>query len=447
MMTSTSSEPWRVPRDVSRRRLLQGALGLGGLGALSACSGNVVSATTSGTLVRVWDLLGGSDGELMDGILGRVRDDFPDLTIDRTTLAWGAPYYTKLAMAAAGGRAPETAIIHLSRLIGYAPGGLLEPFDLELLAEVGITEADFPPALWERALFEGELYALPLDTHPMIFFYDPAVADQAGLLGSDGLFAELSSPGEFLDAGRAMADVTGDTGIAYGYLNDSAQPWRLFWGLYGQNGATFDLTPGQEAQIDEDVAVEVLEFMGSMLDGTVTATNSDYGSAIANFNTGRAGAIISGDWELNSLRSAVPEISAVPLPILFGTPAAYGDSHSYVLPRQINPDPERRRATYEVLAAILKRGTEWAEAGHIPTLNSVVDSSEYQALEPQANYAQAGEWIFLDPPAWFTGSGSDFQNRMSQAMQRSLMGQIGADQAVQNMVGEMNTFLESPAPA
>lgn len=438
------------PAGTSRRAVMSGALGIGGLGvagALGGCAGNVVSATATGPLVRMWDLLGGSDGELMDTILTEVRAELPDLTIDRTTLAWGAPYYTKLAMAAAGGRAPEAAIVHLSRLIGYAPGGLLEPFDLDMLADVGITEADFAPALWERALYEGELYALPLDTHPMVMFYDPAIADEAGLLDSSGVFTEITSTEEFLEAGRALAEVTGDTGIAYGYLNDAAQAWRLFWGLYGQQDAPFDLTPGKPAQLDEEAAVEVLAFMGSMLDGTVTATNSDYGSAIANFISGRSGAILSGDWELNTFRGAIPEVGAVPVPTLFNVPAAFGDSHSYVLPRQISPDPDRRRATYDVLATILRQGTTWAEAGHIPTLSSVVESEEYQRLSPQSDYAEAGEYIFLDPPVWFGGAGSDFQNRMCQAMQRSLQGLISPEEAVAEMLDEMDTLLQAPAPA
>lgn len=452
------THPEHIPRrpaiggssGLTRRSVLRGALAGGGLlaaGALSGCGGSVLSAAASGPLVRTWDLLGGSDGELMDEILGTVRADLPDITIDRTTLAWGAPYYTKLAMASAGGRAPEAAVVHLSRLIGYAPGGLLEPFDIDMLAQVGITESDFPPALWERALYEGELYALPLDTHPVVSFYNPEIAEPAGLLDSEGKLIEITSPDGFLEAGRAMAEVTGNTGIAYGYLNDDAQAWRLFWGFYGQKGAEYDLTPGRPAEIDDGAAIEVLEFMQSMLDGTVTATNSDYGSAIANFTSGRSGMILSGEWELNSLREAVPEIGGAPMPIIFDQPAAFADSHAYVLPRQVSPDPERREATYEVLAATLREGDTWARAGHIPTLNDVVESPDYQALEPQADYAEAAEWVFLDPPVWFTGAGSDFQNRMCQAMSAALQGHRSASDAVDAMVAEMNVLLETPAPA
>jgi len=445
---------WRIGAPsartgLSRRSLLRGAMAGGGFlaaGALAGC-GSVRSAAANEPLVRVWDLLSGADGELMDEMLDDVRAEAPDITIDRTTLAWGPPYYTTLAMASAGGRAPETAVIHLSRLIGYAPGGLLEPFDLDLLAQVGIHESDFPPALWERALYEGELYALPLDTHPVVTFFNPEIAGPAGLLDANGKLIEITNPDEFLDAGRAMAEVTEDTGIAYGYLGDDAQAWRLFWGLYGQKGGQYDLTPGRPAELDYGAATEVLEFMQSMLDGTVTARNSDYGTAIANFSSARSGMIISGDWELNALREAVPDIGGAPMPIIFDEPASFGESHAYVLPRQIDTDPARREATYEVLAGLLRQGHRWAEAGHIPTLTETIESPEYQALEPQSDYAEAGEWVFLDPPVWFTGAGSDFQTRMSQAMSAALQGNRTAADAVDAMVSEMNTFLETPAPA
>ncbi|WP_245528858.1 extracellular solute-binding protein [Beutenbergia cavernae] len=383
----------------------------------------------------------------MGEIVDEVRVELPDISIDRTTLAWGAPYYTKLAMASTGGRAPEAAVMHLSRLIGYAPGGLLEPFDMDMLEQVGIRESDIPAALFERCLFQDEMYALPLDTHPFITFYNPAIAEPAGLLNPDGTLIEITSPDEFLDAGRAMADVTGAQGIAYGYLSDPAQAWRLFWGLYGQSGAEYDFTPGQDVGFDDGTAVELLEFMQSMLDGTVAAPNSDYGSAIANFTTEQAGLILSGVWEKTSLQGAFPDLGGSPVPVMFGTPAAFGDSHSYVLPRQLTPNPARREATYEVLGAILKQGLTWAGAGHIPSLIPVVESPEYQDLVPQSNYAQAAESIFLDPPVWFAGSGSDFQNRMCQAMQTALQGLGSARDSVDTMIREMNTFLATPAPA
>ncbi|MFD6177508.1 MULTISPECIES: extracellular solute-binding protein [unclassified Isoptericola] len=438
-----------VPRW-SRRGLLQAALvGAGGIalgGALSGCA--TPSASGSGrTSVMVWDLFSGGDGALMQKMVGAVAGDNPDISVDSTTLAWGAPYYTKLAMASSGGRPPEAAVMHMSRLAGYAPGGLLEPFDLDALADLGITQDDFAPAVWEKAQFDGQLYALPLDTHPYIAFNNPEISGKAGLLDADGKLAIAPGADAFLDAGRAMAEVTGETGVSWGYLRDSAGCWRMFWGLYNQNGGGYDLTPGKPAEIDEQAAVEVFEFLQAMIDGKVAAKNQDGGAASGRFMSKRTGLMFSGEWDLPMFQGAIPDVGGTPFPTIFDTPANYADSHSFVLPKQAHADPAKREATYRVLAGLLKEGLTWASAGHIPAYQPVVKTSEYQALVPQRDYAPAAEIAVFDPNAWFTGGGSDFQARMGDSMTDTLSGKASPQAAVDRMLSEMNRFLSQPSPA
>ncbi len=447
---STGPAPHEGRDPLSRRRFLQAALvGAGAVslgGALSGCA--ATASAGNGTTVRIWDLFSGADGERMQSMQAAAMQAQPDVAIESVTLAWGSAYYTKLAMASSGGRPPEAAVMHMSRLAGYAPGGLLEPFDLDALADLGIRQENFAPAVWERATHDGQLFALPLDTHPFITFYSPEIAGEAGLLDADGTFTTLSSPDAFLDAGRAMADVTGATGMAFGHLLDTAQAWRLFWGLYAQTGAGFELTPGRSAQLDEQAATEVVEFVQAMLDGTVAPPKQDYPGAIASFVTGRSGLIVSGEWELPAYQDAIPDVGGMPFPTLFGTPANYADSHAFVLPRQEVADPARRDATYRVLAEILTQGSlTWAGAGHIPAYQPVLDEPEYAELSPQKDYAAAGDVVVLDPPVWFAGAGSDFQARMCDAMSGALQGRSTASGAVEGMLREMDGFLATPNPA
>lgn len=449
-MTVRQGRGFGAQSGVSRRSFLQATLvGAGGValgGALAGCASS--AAAGDRTSVRIWDLFSGADGERMQGMQAEAMRAHPDVAVESVTLAWGSAYYTKLAMASAGGRPPEAATMHMSRLAGYAPGGLLEPFDLDALAELGIREENFAPAVWERATYEGELYALPLDTHPFVTFYDPGIVGDAGLLDADGKLAEITSVDGFLDAGRAMAEVTGGTGMAFGYLLDTAQAWRLFWGLYAQTGGGFEITPGRPAELDERAATETVEFMQAMLDGEVAPSNQDYHGAIASFVTGRSGLVVSGEWELPAFQDAIPDVGGAPFPTLFGTPANYADSHAFVLPRQATADPRRRDATYRVLANLLSEGgLTWAGAGHIPAYEPVQDEPAYRKLSPQSDYAAAGEIVVLDPPVWFAGAGSDFQARMCDAMSTALQGKASASTAVTQMLREMDRFLQTPNPA
>jgi multiple sugar transport system substrate-binding protein len=432
---------------LSRRSLLLGAGGLVGAGALAGCGGNpLVAADDGGTLVRFWNLLSGGDGVLLQELLDEVRQEMPGADIENITLAWGGPYYTKLAMASAGGRSPEVAILHMARLPGYAPGGLLDPWDLDLLAELGVREEDFAPVVWERAQYEGQVFAIPLDTHPFILFYNTEVAEQAGLLGEEGRLAGLDSPEAFLEAARAMAEVTGEFGVSYGYVGDAAQAWRGFFTFYRQTGADMDLS-GEEVELDRDAAVQVVEFMQELFTPPVANPDDDISAGIAAFVAGRTGMLFSGDWELRTMQNAGLPFDAVPIPPLFGQPAAYADSHSFVLPTQLAVDEERRQATHQFVAHMLQRSLLWAEAGHIPSFQPVTESEEYAELTPQAHYVEAGENVVFDPAAWFTGSGANFQLRMSQAMQEGFQGDATAEQVVDEMTTIINTFLATPNPA
>ena len=128
------------------------------------------------------------------------------------TLAWGPPFYTKLAMSAAGGRAPEVATLHLSRLKGFSPSTMLDPIPVDLLNEAGIRESDFLPATWNRCIVDGKLYAVPLDQHPFVLYYNTEICKKAGLLGPDGKIKPVKGVDEFLDMLKAVKETTGKYG-------------------------------------------------------------------------------------------------------------------------------------------------------------------------------------------------------------------------------------------
>ncbi|WP_078856897.1 extracellular solute-binding protein [Streptomyces sp. NBRC 109706] len=433
---------------MGRRGLLRwGLAGAGAVAAPGLLAGCASPASPSGSSsLRVWDLFSGGDGVLMDEMLETATSGADAFSVDRTILEWGPSYYTKLAMAAAGGRAPEVAVLHLSRLAGYAPGGLLDPFDLDVLAEFGVGEEHFAPAIWERAKWDGEVYAIPLDTHPFIVFYDKEIADQAGLLDSEGELAPIGSPDRMLAASEALASAQNGTGVLFGHVGDQAQCWRLFNGLYAQTGAKWVLPDGGEPEVDVDAAVRVITFMTELFDGDRNPNHLDYAGAMAAFQGSRGAMIFSGEWELPNLRSTGRPLGAAPFPTIFDQPAVNADSHAYVLPRQSRVDEARRREAHRFVATMLKASYTWASAGHIPAYEPVIADERYAELDPQASYAGASEVAVLDPPNWFTGSGSNFQNQMTQPMQSALLGNMSPERAVEQMVSASASMLDQPNP-
>jgi multiple sugar transport system substrate-binding protein len=434
-------------RSLSRRQLLTGSALLGGgllATGLTGCGGAAGAASLQ--TINFWHLLSGGDGVKMQAMIANANQANPGFNVHPTVLAWGAPYYTKLAMASAGGRPPEVAIMHASRVPGYAPGGLIEPWDLALLAENGVTPENFAPRIWEKSQQDGKVFSLALDSHPFIMFYNTDVAAKAGLLESNGLLQEVTSPDAFKAMALEMQKVTKAHGLSFGYLNLGSQMWRLFYTLYKQHGVDMVLTPGQPMQADRDAAIESLEFMASLFDDTIAAKGNDINTGIAEFVRGDSGMLFSGGWELPTMKKAKLPVDALTIPTLYGTPASYADSHSFVLPRQLVADEEQRKDTYKFVSDILKGSLSWAEAGHIPAYQPVVQSQAYKELSPQVHYANAADIIAYDPQAWFSGSGSDWQNYFAEYIQNVLLGRTKAAEGWDGFVARTNDLLFRPNP-
>ncbi|MWJ36509.1 extracellular solute-binding protein [Clavibacter michiganensis] len=437
------------PSAWSRRQILMGgAAALGGaflVGGLSGCAPQVASA---GGIVdlKYWHLLSGGDGIRMTEMVKEANDSGDGFDVTATVLAWGQPYYTKLAMASVGGRAPDVAIMHAARVPGFAPGGLLDPWDTDRLAELGVTQADFEPRVWDKGVVDGKLYSIALDSHPFILMYNTDVAAQAGVLGGDGQLEEITSPDRFLEVMRAMQAVTGEHALSYGYLGDGAQMWRLFYTFYKQMGGDMELPTGGEVVYDRDKAVASLEYIQTLLDGTIATPSGDAGTAIAEFAGAKSGAIVTGVWELPTFQKAKVPFDAMPIPNLFGTPATFADSHAFVLPHQGSPDPVKREKTYAFVADLLKNSLQWAGAGHIPAYKPIVDSPEYAELLPQAHYADAAAQIEYDPVAYFTGSGSDFQTYFAENVQNVFLGRQEAGVGLDAFIRQIDALLAKPNP-
>ncbi|WP_020578228.1 extracellular solute-binding protein [Actinopolymorpha alba] len=429
---------------ITRRGLLWSGLVAGlGLGTLAACSPAAGGALGGGaTQVAFWHLMGGGDGVRMDTILADMRDELRGASVKQTVLAWGAPYYTKLAMASAGGRAPDLAIMHLSRLGGYAPGGLLDTWDLDRLAPYGVTEKSFTVPTFKRMNVNGTLFAIALDSHAFVRFFNPEIADKAGQLGSDGRLLPTNTVEEFVEQALAMSKVTGKLGITYGWLGSPDHMWRLFWTFYTQQEATMTLENGR-FRFEEDAFIGALETMIAIISNDAANRRADGGFAFSTFTSGKSGMFLSGVWEVPGLQESGVPLDASPIPNLFGTDvkAVWGDSHAFVLPHQDNPDVRRREKTYEAVSLILKHSLTWASAGHTPAYLPIVDEPAFDKLLPNAHYAETADYLQYDPALSFAGSGSNWQAQFGQAVQPALLGTERPAEAMAAFKAMTDTFV------
>jgi multiple sugar transport system substrate-binding protein len=442
------TQPPHTLNSLTRRRLLGGAVGLAALAAGAAgCSGEAV-ASSGRTRLRYWNLFSGADGDNMNAIEAAFRKANPDVELQANTLAWGAPYYTKLAVAGAGGRAPELGIMHIERLPGFAPGRLLDPWDLGLLAEHGIRPADFPHNLWQRGHLGGEQYAVPIDTHPYVLYYNTDIARKAGLLDSSGALRPIDGTAEFLDVLRTVKKATGRPAICFETIGLGAiNPYRMFMTLYGQAGGELLAADNRTIALDDQKALAALEFMRQLTAEGLAVEKTDINAAIALFSNGQTGFLIDGEWDISALDAVRGfHYGMQPIPALFGSLRAQADCHSFVLPHESGRGGGPNRAAYAFAAFLLKHSLMWAQGGHIPAYTPVRESAAYKGLKPQSNYASLAERVVLDPPVWFAGSDSQFWLDLGQEFSNVYTGVSTPQAAVRYVRSRLEKYLATPNP-
>jgi len=454
-------QPQRPSRPaVSRRTLFRatlagaGAAALAGSGAtLSGCSSPVVAGLANTPLdpdtVSYWNLFGGGDGVRMQQMQDGYRADNPDTTLEAVTLAWGNPYYTKLALATVGDKPPNVAVSHLTRMKTLVAGNLLQELNLDDLARHGMAPDMFNRRAWEAGLVDGKAYAIPIDTHPFVLFYNTEICEEAGLLDADGNLKQMDGEDGFLDALEAVKQVTGQFGGTHGINADPASAWRFFNTLYSQLGGEVLADDGTKVVIDDAKAKRVLEYMRTLtMERKVLPSSIDYQGAIALFASGAAGFHLNGEWEITTFQTAKMPFSMTLIPNVFGNGsyAVHADSHTLVLPRQRDQDRKKLDLSLGFVKSMLDQSLTWAEGGHVPTWLPFADSDEYRRLTPQSNYAAAADAASYDPAGWYSGSGSNFETVMGSSIGAVEAGQLTPDAAIAQMRAKLSDLARIPSP-
>lgn len=434
--------PWHGPP--SRRAFVSGLAAIAGLG-LTGC-GAAVEAVSGGSRVRQWNLLAGSDGAVMTDMHEQFKQEYPDIGLQATTFTWGTPFYTKLVMGASGGNGADVATIHLSRLESLSPATLLEQIDVEELAELGLSEEQFSPGIWRRCLADGRLYAVPWDTHALVNYYNRDICEQVGALTEDGLLVETHGVDEYFDLLREVKRVTGQ----YGTSLDTNAGWRQFWAWYRQQDGEWTFSE-DDFELDDDKALNALETMYRMAEEELCPRVSDGGQTAASFENGNAGLCQVGNWEITRFTQYAEtqglDFSMTEIPDFFGNRRTQGDSHAFALPRHNSWSDEDRRATLTYVAWMIQNSFQWGKrAGHTPAFLPVTQSSEYQELQPNANYAGVVENVQFDPEVWFAGSAARLADEVNKVLSRVYAVQLQPEQALAAIKETTQRLVTLPNP-
>ena len=412
------------------------------IGAAALAGITATSAAAQETVVW-WDFLSGGDGVRMKQLISDFNAAHEgEITIDATTLEWGVPFYTKVQTAVPVGEAPDIMTYHASRIPLAVEQGLLSeltPADFETM---GLSESDYAPATWDAVSVDGKQYAVPLDTHPIVLYYNKDLLSAAGRLNEDGTPMGLDSREGFTETLQALKD----NGVTYplgSVTADGNFMYRTIYSLMGQQDGEL-ITDGEFLAGDNaDKLANALGVLAEWTNDGLQSTYTDYPATVALFTSGEAAMMINGVWEVPTMTDLqndgkLFEWGAVELPVIFDHASTYADSHSFAIPNGNDMTPEKRAAVLEVMGWISQNSLLWATAGHIPAYGPVTASDDYAQMEPNATYSSLTENMIFDPKTPLAGVAGPIFDVMSTYFVPTLNGEMDPAEAVEEIKLELN---------
>ncbi len=345
--------------------------------------------------IEFWTLFSGGDGLYMDQIVAEFNKQHPDIKVNSTLLEWGQ-YYTKLTTGIATGNAPDVAVSHTSRLRDLVDQGLLMELDNPAKME-NVNWDTFFPAILDATILDGMHYAIPIDTHPIVLYYNKDYVEKAGLLDADGNLILENTPEGFIKFYTALQQALPEDAFALSVPTGGDDPFRIWFSLYSQMGGGPILGSDlRTVTMDRDIAAEAAEYLLSFFydyDFIPLHIQDTY----QQFQNGRAATIITGVWATGVWENTENfNFGVVPFPKIYGKQAQWADSHTLVLPYQRRADQAKAKAAITFANFVAENGQLWSRAGHVPSKSTVLDNPEFQSLPYRSDYVAAADYAVFE---------------------------------------------------
>ena len=317
-------------------------------------------------------------------LVNKFQQDNPDIKVNVTTVEW--PGYDQLNAQLASRSAPDVVSMHYSIIPDYQSRGLIEPID-ELLTSSGVDLTTFTEVAKSGVTKEEAVYGLPFDTWTMLLHVNMNLMKEAGLVNPDGTPILPKTVDELFVQGAQFKEKTGKPYFVQITANESAAYARLFYTWLQQQNSDF-FANTSEVKLNTPAGVAALSLMKRIYTEGLSTKDMDYAASVAAFSQGAGGIAVNGTWLIGTFdeqaKKAGNSLSGgyrvYPVSQLFPEKdATYADGHAWVLPKKDRSD-EQSAAIGKLFKFLADNETEWARTGHLPAIQSIVDSETFAAM-------------------------------------------------------------------
>lgn len=320
--------------DTTRRRFLKTVAAIGGASMVASCGGAANAPAQSGQSTAAaggeavasnapvtLDILNENWGDIYNNLMTVIGDDFTKEN-PNIALSWNfdPDWSTKLATLTAAGTPPDATIMRAAQLVTFAGKNSLADLT-PLLEQTGLKRDDFITPLYDSAVLDGKLYAIPGGADYWGMFYNKDVYRDVGLDPEKPptTFAELIAHSKQMLQKDAAGDIQR---IGFNPTAGFFANWAYIFGGELYDAANRKVTANHPANVE--ALTQLAAYVKELDVNKLAAFNQRPGTYEAGnpFASKQAAFIFDGFWTYEALDQHAPDIDygVAFWPTLTGTP-------------------------------------------------------------------------------------------------------------------------------
>lgn len=393
-----------IQNEMSRRRLLGLGVGLGAAATLTlaGCGGGSASKSTSAgnggkdytgpkVDLKLWNGFTGGDGDIFKKLVEQFNSEHQNIAIAVSTYRW-EDYYAKLPGAVSSEAGPDIAVMHMDQLATFAARGVITELD-DVAKALELNEGDFAPTVWKGGLYHDKRYGIPLDMHPLGFYYHKGVMQKAGL--------DPNKPPTTREEYEAALTELKKSGVQGFWVSPFQFTGGMtFYSLLHQWGGTLFDQDVAKATFNSDPAVEACTWLVDMIKQGHSPSNVGQDADYLALKSGKNAFNWNGIWQINDLaKSTDVQWGVAPLPKIGSQPAAWANSHNFTIVKQRGADANKIAGAKVFINWLSQHSLDWAKGGQVPARKAVRESAEFKALPQISTLAPELEYAAFPPAA------------------------------------------------
>lgn len=404
--------------------------------ALAGCGRRERAEAAGITTIDFWNGFTGPDGKTMEKMVRRFERENPSIRVRMQIIPW-AQYYDKLTLGLAFNQAPDVFICHANRLQEFAQYGAFKQLDDSMAAEAVLDQKDFLPIPWAAVHYQGRLYGIPLDCHPLGLYYNRKLFREAGIVDSAGEAKPPETWEEFLADARKLTKKTASDqqwGFVFTWQHSN---WYAF--LYQHGGSV--LTPDlKRAALNSPQAVEATTQMRDLIEKEKVAPSPEGIDAWRGFRQGRVAMAMEGIYMLADLQNSPGlDYGGAPIPQFGPVRATWAGSHCLCFPAK--GSGPRAEAAWKLATYLSNHSLDWADGGQIPARVSLLNTDRFRAMRVQSQFAKQLPYVRYEPPSTKATEITPF---IDDAIEASLLGLEPPKQALDEAASRIDRVLSRP---